>query len=63
MLFELAHPSGAKLPQVASPMRFMQAPLKHDVPPPLLGQHTLEILHGLGIENDEIERLRKTGII
>ncbi|MEK6243577.1 MAG: CaiB/BaiF CoA-transferase family protein [Pseudomonadota bacterium] len=63
MLFELPHPSGASLPQVASPMRFKEAPLKHDVPPPLLGQHTLEILRDLGIGSDEIEQLRKTGIV
>ena len=63
MLFDLPHPSGATLPQVASPMRFKEAPLKHDVPPPLLGQHTVEILNDLGIKKEEIEQLRKTGII
>ena len=63
MLFELAHPSGAQLPQVGSPMRFKETPLKHDAPPPLLGQHTLEILNELGISKKEMEQLRKTGII
>ena len=63
MLFELAHPSGSKLPQIASPMRFREAPLEHNVPPPLLGQHTLEILHELGLGNEEIENLRKTGTL
>ena len=63
MLFELAHPSGSKLPQIASPMRFREAPLEQNVPPPLLGQHTLEILHELGLGNEEIEDLRKTGTI
>ncbi len=63
MLFELPHPGGARLPQVASPMRFREAPLKHETPPPLLGQHTLEILHDLGVSKGEMEKLRKAGII
>ena len=62
MLFELDHPAGTKLPQVANPIRFTEAPLKHAVPPPLLGQHNEEILRELGIPDDEIERLRESGI-
>jgi len=63
MRFDLPHPSGAILPQVANPMRFRNAPLKHDIPPPMLGQHTAEILAGLDFSNQEIEQLRKAGII
>jgi crotonobetainyl-CoA:carnitine CoA-transferase CaiB-like acyl-CoA transferase len=63
MLFELDHPAGTKLPQVGSPMRFTESPLKHKVPPPLLGQHNLEILHDLDITDEEIEQLRRNGIV
>ena len=56
-------PSGAKVPQVANPIRFTEAPLKHEAPPPLLGQHTEEILRELNIDTEEIEKLRKTGVI
>ena len=63
MLFELAHPSGARLPQVASPMRFAQAPLKHEVPPPLLGQHTQQILLELDYKKEQIEELKDKGVI
>ena len=63
MLFDLPHPGGTKLPQVASPMRFKEAPLKHDVPPPLLGQHTEEVLKELDFSSEEIQDLRKSGVI
>jgi len=63
MLFEMAHPGGVPLPQVANPMRFAHSPLEHDLPPPLLGQHTEEILGELGLGADEIKALRASGAV
>jgi glutaryl-CoA transferase len=51
MLVEVAHPLAASVPQVASPMRFTEAPLAVERPPPLLGEHTGQILRELGIED------------
>ena len=50
MLFELPHPSGVSVPQVANPLRFRNAPLRPERAPPLLGEHTADILKELGLE-------------
>ena len=63
MLFDLPHTCGTRLPQVASPIRFTEAPLKHEAPPPLLGQHTEEILRELNFGSEEIRKLSASGVI
>ncbi|MGH6886017.1 MAG: CaiB/BaiF CoA transferase family protein [Geminicoccales bacterium] len=61
---EVEHPVAGKLPMVASPMRFSGTPLEHKTPPPLLGEHTEEILRGLlGKTAAEIAQLRAGGVI
>jgi crotonobetainyl-CoA:carnitine CoA-transferase CaiB-like acyl-CoA transferase len=61
---ELDHPVAGKLPTVASPMRFSATPLEYRAPPPLLGEHTDEVLGGLlGKDAQEIARLRSEGVI
>ena len=63
MLFDMPHPSGARLPQVASPMRFRETPLRHEVPPALLGQHTEQILLELNYDKEQIRGLKGKGVI
>ena len=63
MLVEVPHPLSGTVPQVASPMRFTAAPLVHDRAPPLLGEHSVEILRDIGIGDAEIEQLRKSGVV
>jgi len=41
---ELEHPVAGRIPLVASPMRFSATPLEYELAPPVLGQHTDEIL-------------------
>jgi crotonobetainyl-CoA:carnitine CoA-transferase CaiB-like acyl-CoA transferase len=61
---ELDHPVAGKLAGVASPMRFSGTPLRHELAPPLLGQHTEEILRELlGKSPAQIAALRAEGTI
>ncbi len=61
---EVQHPVAGKVPMVASPMRFSGTPLEHKTPPPLLGEHTDEILRQvLGKKPEEIARLREAKVL
>ncbi len=62
-LVELAHPVAGTLRQIANPMRFSEAPIAYNRPPPRLGEHTSEILRELGLAPDEIESLRQDAVI
>jgi crotonobetainyl-CoA:carnitine CoA-transferase CaiB-like acyl-CoA transferase len=50
MLRQLPHAAAGTVPQIVSPMRFANAPLAFEHGPPVLGQHTEEILRELGLE-------------
>jgi crotonobetainyl-CoA:carnitine CoA-transferase CaiB-like acyl-CoA transferase len=57
------HPSGVEVPQVSSPMRFADASMKTMAAPPLLGQHSDDILADLGYGTADIAALRAAGAI
>jgi crotonobetainyl-CoA:carnitine CoA-transferase CaiB-like acyl-CoA transferase len=61
---ELPHAAAGNVPLVASPMRFSETPIRHEVPPPVLGQHTDEILRGVLKKTDaEIAQLKSARIV
>jgi crotonobetainyl-CoA:carnitine CoA-transferase CaiB-like acyl-CoA transferase len=61
---ELDHPVAGRLPLVASPMRFSETPLEHKLAPPVLGQHTDEVLREvLRMSESQIAGLRAGGVI
>jgi crotonobetainyl-CoA:carnitine CoA-transferase CaiB-like acyl-CoA transferase len=43
---------------VASPMKFSATPVQYRRPPPLLGEHTVDVLRELGLEDVELAALR-----
>ena len=64
MTFRLPHPLAGEVPLIGNPMKFSGTPIEHEVPPPMLGQHSEEILRGmLGMSAEEVARLRAAGAI
>ena len=61
---DLPHPLAGTAPLIASPMKFSATPVRQDMAPPTLGQHTAEILtQRLGLDEAAIARLRAAGAI
>jgi crotonobetainyl-CoA:carnitine CoA-transferase CaiB-like acyl-CoA transferase len=64
MKIELPHAVAGKVPLVGSPMKFSGTPIKHEIPPPSLGQHTDAILtHVLKKSEAEIAELKQKGVV
>ena len=58
------HPAAGEVRMVANPMKFSATPIVHDAAPPLLGQHTREVLgEVLGLDRARIDALQSEGII
>jgi len=63
LLVEVPHPRVGRVKQVRFPVNFSLTPTSIRSPPPLLGQHTEEILSSLGYTKEEIEEMRRNGVI
>ena len=60
----MEHLAGGIASVVASPMRMSATPVEYRLPPPILGQHNIEVLGGLlGYSDIDIESLKKAGVI
>ncbi|MBI2906720.1 MAG: CoA transferase [Chloroflexi bacterium] len=60
---EVQHPTIGPVKLVSSPVKFSATPARLQGPPPLKGQHTNEILNELGYGAEDIERLRREGVV
>ncbi len=59
----LEHPAAGAVPTIANPVRFASTPVRYRSAPPLLGQHTDEVLGELGYGRLEIDALREQGAV
>lgn len=63
MFPEFDHPTEGKVRHLGMPIKLSETPAKFRSFAPLIGQHTEEILQGLGYSEQQIEELRKSGAI
>ena len=61
---ELPHPTAGTVPLVGMPIRMSASSPSYERPPPLLGEHTDEVLREVaGLHADEIAALRSRGVL
>ncbi len=66
MRIEMPHPTSATgtVPLLGNPIKMSATPPAYDKPPPVLGQHTAEVLEELlALDAPELTRLREAGVI
>jgi formyl-CoA transferase len=61
---DVPHPTAGSVPLIASPLNIPTAPAGVRLPPPLLGQHTEEVLSEvLGYDGEAVAALRQQGVV
>ncbi|MSP98033.1 MAG: CoA transferase [Betaproteobacteria bacterium] len=64
LVFEVPHPRAGKVPTIRNPIRLSETSIEYRAPPPLLGEHTREVLREL-LEFDDarVDALAEAGVI
>ncbi|MGG1657983.1 CaiB/BaiF CoA transferase family protein [Brevibacillus sp. NRS-1366] len=62
MLLSLHHPTIGEIKQVGIPIKLSETPGELKTPPPLLGEHSCEILQRLGYREEDIVKLFHNGV-
>lgn len=63
MVVELAHPQAGATKALGSPVHFSSTPTSVDMPAPMLGEHTREVLSEAGYSSAEIEAFVAGGVV
>lgn len=64
LAMQLPHALAGLVPQVASPIRLSVTPVEYRNAPPLLGEHTQQVLEQvLGLKSGAVEALRRSGVL
>ena len=57
LIVQLEHPAIGTAKSIANPIRFSNTPVSYRLPPPLLGEHTREILQSLGYTIEDVRAM------
>ena len=63
MVIEVDHPKAGRVKALGHPVKFSETRAEFKRPAPLLGEHTREVLKGLGYDDARIDALAKEGAI
>uniref|UniRef100_G1NI38 Succinyl-CoA:glutarate-CoA transferase n=1 Tax=Meleagris gallopavo TaxID=9103 RepID=G1NI38_MELGA len=64
LVMEMDHPTAGRIAVPGPGVRYSEFVVSHPKPPPLVGQHTVEVLKGmLRYEDDAIEELLRAGVV
>jgi crotonobetainyl-CoA:carnitine CoA-transferase CaiB-like acyl-CoA transferase len=63
MVIEVDHPKAGRVKAIGHPVKFSETRAESKRPAPLLGQHTREVLKGLGYDDARIDELAREGAV
>lgn len=64
MVTKVRHPELGEIPLLGNPLRMSAAPIRYEMPPPLLGEHTDQVLRRLvGLDEGQLEKLKALGVV
>ena len=66
MVIEMDHPAtdGRPAKLIASPLKMSETPVSYRRPPPMLGEHTWDILRTIaGTSDSDLHRLEQGGVV
>lgn len=63
MLVKMEHGKAGTIETLAAPVRLHRTPARYELPPPVFGEHTYEVLKEFGVHQDEIARWLDQGVI
>jgi crotonobetainyl-CoA:carnitine CoA-transferase CaiB-like acyl-CoA transferase len=62
MIVQLEHPAVGVARSIGNPIKFSETPVSYRLPPPLLGEHTREVLRRLGYSEEEVRAMSSAEI-
>jgi crotonobetainyl-CoA:carnitine CoA-transferase CaiB-like acyl-CoA transferase len=57
MVVQIEHPALGVARSIGNPIKFSETPVSYRLPPPLLGEHTIEVLRALGYSPADVESM------